>query len=72
NSTEITCSTSNEAVATVASEGTVTAVGRGVTVISAVPSDRVGTRSTYVVNVIQPLKKITLSATKLSHAKGSK
>lgn len=72
NSREITWSTSNEAVATVASDGTVTAVGRGVTVISAVPSDGVGTRSTYVVNVIQPVKKITLSATKLSLAKGSK
>lgn len=69
-SLDIDWSSTDPSVATVSKDGTVSAIGRGMVVISAVPSDGVGTRASFTLNVNQPVTKITLNSTKVTLSKG--
>ena len=61
---------SNEAVAKVSSDGTVTAVSKGFANITATPADGIGTRAFYRVTVLQPLKSLVLSESSLRLSAG--
>jgi uncharacterized protein YjdB len=66
----VTWSSSNEKIATVDSNGKVTAVGKGTATITAAANDGSGKKGTCKVTVELPVKKITLNKSTASVLKG--